>query len=704
MAAALGGGRPAVERCSLTSVGQVQRAAGNQAVASLLSVQRTPGVTEGLAAFGGLVTKALAAKDLRRGDMGWRVSGLQQQLNGRGADPPLKVDGIFGRKTRQAVVELQQRIGMKATGVVTEPLRAVLAPKTAAPAGPVGPWGDRPKEAAHSILLDGKEVTVDEHRYTAEGGRLLVRYVTLVNAIKDDAIAVMKEYKLTQIRSLYDEPLDALRSAARSLSNGNLVWAARHLNGARRYVDIEAKAEKMFHDLGAVSYVGKQLDQAAIGFFEGSANALLGMVDMGGAVLGYDPGLVDWNTRQYARIKSGYASATNGIDPDFTSADEIGRTGGQVAAGLATAKFTAGAGVGGAGLVTATGIGGLLKVAGSFKTQHDVLGRDWAEILSDPVNMAQAIGAIAGAMGLGAAAFPAYRQFLGEVGLVVSAGQIGVTAGALFRLSRDKTLSPDQLRDKTLQLIGDALQNVAMTADAVQQTRQQRGDAPGGGKPGGAPDAADTLPGTGIRPRAPVPPVIFGRVVREVRDLHAARVLYAEMHRTREPHSLITDGGMADQLWRADSSGPSLSPPAWMTADGVTHFDASQLGLRRSPFASVPERATDRPIVGDVVRRIDDAAEAHTLYRRLWLDGEHILEHTPASPDRLQQRPPNEPQLTGTEYLDYMWLHDGGQGEAPIAWIRYGDGVVFFNWTKVPRPSVGPPPGMKPRPPNPNLK
>ena len=53
------------------------------------------------AAFGGLVSKALAPEDLRRGDTGWRVSALQQQLNGRGAEPALKVDGIFGPKTAQ---------------------------------------------------------------------------------------------------------------------------------------------------------------------------------------------------------------------------------------------------------------------------------------------------------------------------------------------------------------------------------------------------------------------------------------------------------------------------------------------------------------------------------------------------------------------------------------------------------------------------
>ena len=474
---------------------------------------------------------------------------------------------------------------------------------------------------------------------------------------------------------------------------------------------IAEKAEKMFFDLGVVSYVGKQLDQATIGFFEGSANALLGMVDMGGAVLGYDPGLVDWNTRQYTKIKSGYASATNGIDPEFTSADEIGRTGGQVAAGLAAAKFAGAGGVAGAGFVAAAGVGGLIKVAGSFKTQHDVLNRSWSEkILTDPVNMAQAVGAIAGAMGLGSAAFPAYRQFLGEVGLVVSAGQIGVTAGALFRLSQDKTLSPDQRRDKTLQLIGDALQNVAMTADAVQQTRAQGGAQDGGAEGGGrsgVPNPADTLPGTGIATRKPVPPILFGRVVRQVRNVDEARVLYAEMQHSKEPHSLISDTALADQFWQADSAGPSHPPAAWTTADGVTHFNASDLGIRDSPFVRLPELATERPIFGSVVRRIDNVAEAHALYRRFWLDGDNILQHNPIPREQLNQRPPDGPHgppLTGSEHLDARWGDDGGQGKAPIAWVRYGDGVVFFNWSEVRPPAVGYPWRTKERPPNPNLK
>lgn len=665
-----------LQRSVVPNLVQLQRAAGNRAVGSLVSAQRIFGIGEGLTAAADLVSKATAPKDLRRGDKGWRVNALQIRLNSQGATPPLKIDGIFGRKTKKAVVELQQLLGIKASGVVTKELREVLALKVA-PADRASPWGES-KKKTFPILLDGKEVMVDEDRYNAEGGKLLIKYVTLVNAVTEDAIAVVKEYKLAKIKSLYTEPLEDLKSAAQSLSKGNLVWAARHMKRAGGYKHIAERAQKMYFDMGVVSYVGSHIDQATIGFFEGSANALLGMVDMGGAVLGYDPGLVNWNTRQYGKIKSGYAAASNGVDPDSMDADEIGRTAGQVATGIATVKVAGGAGVAGAGMVAAAGVGGLIKVAGGFKMQHDVMGRSWSDIFADPTNMAQAVGAIAGAMGLGAAAFPAYRQFLGEVGLVVSAGQIGVTAGALFRLSQDKTLSADQMRDRTLQLIGDGIQNLAMTADAARAPRKTT-DAPPGGRAGpkviGSPNPRQTIRGTGA--------ILFGRVMQQVKDVDQARVMYAQMHSSNEPHSLISDRHLADRFWRQDSGQISHPPVAWMTADGVTHFVGPALGIKTSPFARLPELATNKPIYGSVVRVINDVPEAYALYRRFWLDGENILEAGQGAPQN--QLPAG---FHPNAYLDQQWFMVDGQGNPPIAWVRYGDGVVFFNWSEVPRPAV----------------
>ena len=51
------------------------------------------------------------------GSQGPAVRDLQEQLNGRGASPPLEVDGIFGGATQQAVVGFQQDNGLLVDGV-----------------------------------------------------------------------------------------------------------------------------------------------------------------------------------------------------------------------------------------------------------------------------------------------------------------------------------------------------------------------------------------------------------------------------------------------------------------------------------------------------------------------------------------------------------------------------------------------------------
>jgi hypothetical protein len=70
----------------------LQRTAGNRAVAAV--VQRSPVATAQHPA-------------LARGSTGKGVKKLQQRLNVLGASPPLKVDGIFGPKTQQALVAFQ---------------------------------------------------------------------------------------------------------------------------------------------------------------------------------------------------------------------------------------------------------------------------------------------------------------------------------------------------------------------------------------------------------------------------------------------------------------------------------------------------------------------------------------------------------------------------------------------------------------------
>ncbi len=55
---------------------------------------------------------------LAYGATGPKVKKLQQELNARGVEPPLKVDGVFGGKTKAAVQNFQEHGGLAVSGVV----------------------------------------------------------------------------------------------------------------------------------------------------------------------------------------------------------------------------------------------------------------------------------------------------------------------------------------------------------------------------------------------------------------------------------------------------------------------------------------------------------------------------------------------------------------------------------------------------------
>jgi hypothetical protein len=95
---------------------ELQRCAGNQAVARLLTERRT------LARF---VQSRPPSHPVLREGAGFagpalqpEVTHLQQRLNEDGAQPPLAIDGLFGPLTRAAVVAFQGRHGLAADGVV----------------------------------------------------------------------------------------------------------------------------------------------------------------------------------------------------------------------------------------------------------------------------------------------------------------------------------------------------------------------------------------------------------------------------------------------------------------------------------------------------------------------------------------------------------------------------------------------------------
>jgi len=55
---------------------------------------------------------------LAEGSTGTQVKRLQEVLNHIGPPPSLKVDGIFGAKTKARVVAVQQKFGLKTDGIV----------------------------------------------------------------------------------------------------------------------------------------------------------------------------------------------------------------------------------------------------------------------------------------------------------------------------------------------------------------------------------------------------------------------------------------------------------------------------------------------------------------------------------------------------------------------------------------------------------
>lgn len=89
---------------------ELQRSAGNRAVVTLIQrqmVQEAPPAVN---------TKTHPL--LLKGSQGNRVRKLQQMLNARGQEPPLKIDGIFGKKTYAAVVAFQTERGLDPDGKV----------------------------------------------------------------------------------------------------------------------------------------------------------------------------------------------------------------------------------------------------------------------------------------------------------------------------------------------------------------------------------------------------------------------------------------------------------------------------------------------------------------------------------------------------------------------------------------------------------
>jgi hypothetical protein len=351
---------------------------------------------------------------------------------------------------------LQQQAGNKAVSH----LPGLGAPMTAEQQQPASlPIYDRPTK---------QKKLVDAAAYELERQQLGRRLRYLATAIPKDAEEVLDAYPYESIGDKYKECGEKLQDAGRHYARGNLLLAGFWAMEAGRYTDLEIEAHRIFESEGLLSHLGKRLAFAVVGFFEGAADALLGLVDQGAGLIGYHPGLVEWNTKQYEKIKGGLGSITN-IDHTHIHDDEIGRMGGKVAAGLALGKTLQSGGMGGTAVMVVAAAGGIKSTAENIYAMHE-RGRSWGDIFSDPVVLAQCAGALAGATIAGAGIQP-LREFFHTAGLVLTAAQISTATVAIATLDNDKTLSADDKYQKMLDLLGDVLLNAGMMADGLAAGR-----------------------------------------------------------------------------------------------------------------------------------------------------------------------------------------------------------------------------------------
>ena len=123
---------------------------------------------------------------------------------------------------------------------------------------------------------------------------------------------------------MYQEVSDTLTNSGRAYARGELAAAGLWARKASDYTYIEGKAHQRFMQESAASYVGKRVGLAVIGFFEGAAEAMVGLIDTGAGLIGYHPDLEGKIAARYSKIKDAY-SASTGIDHNLTHDAAIGQ-------------------------------------------------------------------------------------------------------------------------------------------------------------------------------------------------------------------------------------------------------------------------------------------------------------------------------------------------------------------------------------------
>lgn len=394
--------------------------------------------------------------------------------------------GAEGAAPPQAILALQKLAGNEAVAQLVgtssgggEAARVQRDPSVAAPAP------DGATEVELYPILDSNarnQMMVTAAEYENERTRLgrLLRYLT--HAIPEDAKTVLGEYPFVEVKEMYEEVLDYLKHAGEHYSKGELIPARRFAHMATSFTDIEIKAHKRLMEESVWSYVGKRVGMAVIGFFEGAAEAVVGLIDTGASLVGQHPDLEGKIKKRYDEISQAYSEAT-GIDSTLTSDRTIGRIGGKVAENLATGKALGGLGKVGMA-INATQAAAAAETAVATVVDLRAQGKSWGDIFSDPVVLSEFAGAIAGAAGVGASAFPKAKEILDSAGLILNASQTAALASALAQYQDDPNLSAAQNLEKKENLIVGVLTSAGSTVDmahsAINGAPTAAGDPAGG--------------------------------------------------------------------------------------------------------------------------------------------------------------------------------------------------------------------------------
>jgi hypothetical protein len=373
------------------------------------------------------------------------------------AAPP---QSIFALQKRAGGACVAQLVGTLSGGEATA--QAQHLPPAAAPAS------DGATEVELYPILDytaNNQRMVTAAEYENERTRLgrLLRY--LVHAIPEDAKTVLEDYPFVEIKEMYEAVLDDLKFAGEYYAKGRLIPARRFARWASSYTDIEPKAHKRLMEESAYSYVGKRVGMAVIGFFEGAAEALVGLIDAGAGLVGQHPDLEGKIKKRYDEISQVYSAAT-GIDSTLTGDRTTGRIGGKVAENLATGRALGGLGKVGTA-INATQAAAAAKNAVETVVDLRAQGKSWGDIFSNPVLLSEFAGAVAGAAGVGASAFPKAKEILDGAGLILSASQTAALATALAQYQDDPNLSAAQNLEKKEDLIVGVLTSAGSTIDVA---------------------------------------------------------------------------------------------------------------------------------------------------------------------------------------------------------------------------------------------